>query len=91
MPKRIVSFLLALCYLSVSLSVFNLHFHDHADPLQHSCAVCAWHSESVTDEPVDPAFTIVPVIVVAHFGELELKICASVPNTSSDRGPPLYS
>ena len=91
MPKAIFSFLLALCYLSVSLSVFNVHFHDHGDRLQHSCAACAWHSESVTDEPSGPIFAAIPPLLVAPIASIELQISSSIPRVYSDRGPPVIS
>jgi hypothetical protein len=91
MPKAFVSYLLALCYLSVSLSAFNVHFHDHSDRLQHSCPACAWHSESVSDEPAGPIVAAVPVVLVATVSESQLQIFASIPRTFSDRGPPFLS
>jgi hypothetical protein len=91
MRKSILSLLLALCYLSVSLSIFSLHFHDHGDRLSHSCPACAWHSESVSDEPVRLVFVSVPLILVETLAEAELQISSSHPRTLADRGPPLLS
>jgi hypothetical protein len=91
MRKRLIGFLLALCYLSVSLSFSSPHSHHHTEGLSNDCAICAWHSESVTDEPAGPVLVAAVEVVIAPAAALELRAERTTSLVHSARGPPLFS
>lgn len=89
MPKRFMSLLLALIYLSVALGISSAHVHHH--PGVEQCPACAWLAHSITDVPVSIAIvrpSSAPIFLPA--------ISDSIANSEasalrSDRGPPLLS
>lgn len=91
MQKRIISFVLALYYLSVSLWLGSGHFHDHSKGLPHQCVACLWHLESVADAPTGPFLVTPPVIEVSPAVFAETRITTGSPILPSDRGPPVHS
>jgi len=93
MPKRVISSMLALLYLSVSLFFTGGHGHDHDEShgTEHKCVACAWHKESTADRTGEPVQIPVPVVFVAVIASAELPISSSITRVELDRGPPFLS
>lgn len=91
MPKRLISFVLALLYLSVSIAFSSPHAHDHGATLPDQCVACAWHLESAAEVPAAPVSISVPLFVVIHAQAPDAEAESLTPRLHRDRGPPVRS